>query len=125
MPLLAKHIPASHGAAREYKFIELQFPDPLRNFWIVGSRLADPAKIAFHIRSKNGYADAAEYLGHHLQRYRFPGPRGSSHEAMPIGHSRQQINWFLTLRDQEWCSHKLPSPQPKPSRLKLVLLQRL
>ena len=73
------------GNAFGGKIRDAKLLDASRDLWIAHALLADAREIALHIRRKYRNADAAEGLGHDLQRNRLAGSSGSGNKSVTIG----------------------------------------
>jgi hypothetical protein len=107
MSLFAEDVPESNGRAGEREFPQLELLDAVSDLRVVLSRLADAGEIAFDVGSKDRHTDAAESLGHYLQRDSLAGAGGAGYEAVTIGHVGQNYEFVLSFSDQKRIRHGL------------------
>ena len=107
MPVLAEHIPENDRAGFAFEIGRSRAPSPRSTtFGLFPPGLAHPGQIAFHVGHENRNAARAEIFRERLQRHGFARAGRAGDEAVAVRHFRQEINWFLALRDKDWVVHK-------------------
>ncbi len=105
MSLLAEDIPESYRAAGKGEVGQFELFHPIGDLGVLDPRLADPGKIALDVGGEDRDADAAEGLGHHLQRDRLARAGRSGNQTVTIRHGRQQVERIFALSDQHRFGH--------------------
>lgn len=68
------------------------------------------AHIALHIGEEARHPDIGEVLRERLERDGLARARGTGDETVTVGHLREQVDWLITLCDQQLAIHVHEAP---------------
>jgi hypothetical protein len=99
--LRAEDVPEDDRAALEGEVAKLEELGPLLDLRRRRAGLADPGQVAFDVGHEDRHPDAAEVLGHDLERDGLARARGPGHESVPVRHARQEVQVLFPSCDQQ------------------------
>ncbi len=102
MTLFAEYVPENNRRRFAFEVVDLKLFRALENLRIISAGLAQPREIALHVCHEHRHATRAEIFSECLECDRFSCSSSASDQAVTIRHLRQQKNFFLRLRNEDW-----------------------
>src|SRR5436309_13083871 len=102
MTLFAEYVPENNRRRFAFEVVDLKLLRALENLRIISTGLAQPREIALHVCHEHRHATRAEIFSECLECHRFSCSGSTSDQAVTIRHLRQQKNFFLRLRNEDW-----------------------
>src|SRR5438034_2235567 len=102
MTLFAEYVPENNRRRFAFEVVDLKLLRALENLRIISAGLAQPREITLHVCHEHRHATRAEIFSKCLECHRFSCSGSTSDQAVTIRHLRQQKNFFLRLRNEDW-----------------------